>query len=47
MVNGNGRFIHADGDVYEGHWLNDKAQGKGKYQHLDGAMYDEEWKEDK
>jgi len=24
-ANGKGRLIHADGDVYEGDWSNDKA----------------------
>ena len=33
MANGRGRLIHADGDVFEGHWLNDKAHGKGVYIH--------------
>jgi len=47
MANGMGRLIHADGDVYEGHWVNDKADGHGKYMHLDGATYEGEWKEDK
>ena len=30
MANGCGRLIHADGDIYDGEWNNDKAQGKGK-----------------
>jgi len=25
MANGKGRLVHADGDVYEGEWYNDKA----------------------
>ncbi len=25
MANGRGRLIHADGDVFEGSWLNDKV----------------------
>ena len=37
MANGRGRLIHADGDYYEGDWINDKAFGKGSYTHLDGA----------
>jgi len=24
---GEGKLIHPDGDVYEGEWLNDKANG--------------------
>jgi hypothetical protein len=29
MANGKGRLIHADGDVYEGLWKDDKAHGYG------------------
>jgi hypothetical protein len=29
MANGKGRLIHADGDIYEGEWYNDKAHGIG------------------
>ena len=47
MANGKGRLIHADGDVYIGEWLNDKAHGKGTYYHKDGASYVGEWFEDK
>ena len=25
MANGQGRLIHADGDIYEGDWKNDKG----------------------
>lgn len=46
MANGQGRLIHADGDVFEGQWLNDKAHGKGVYIHRDGASYTGEWYED-
>ena len=35
-----------DGDVYNGEWLNDKANGKGKYIHLSGANYEGDWKDD-
>lgn len=47
MANGRGRLIHADGDYYEGEWLNDKANGKGQYFHLDGAKYVGDWVNDK
>jgi len=40
-------LIHADGDVYEGDWLDDKAHGYGIYCHLDGAKYEGYWEEDK
>jgi len=37
---GNGKFIYADGDTYEGNWYNDKANGFGVYKHLNGAKYE-------
>ena len=51
MANGKGRLIHADGDVYEGEWKNDKgsisfyciAHGQGVYTHMDGARYSGSW----
>jgi hypothetical protein len=36
-------LIHADGDVYVGGWVDDKAEGYGIYKHLDGSMYEGEW----
>jgi len=40
MANGRGRLIHADGDCYEGDWVDDKATGFGKYYHTNGAFYE-------
>lgn len=31
MANGYGRMTHANGDVYEGYWKNDKACGIGVF----------------
>jgi len=42
-----GRLIHADGDVYTGQWVDDKAHGKGQYNHTDGAKYDGDWVQDR
>lgn len=39
--------MHADGDVYEGEWVNDKAHGKGTYSHANGAYYNGDWVDDK
>jgi hypothetical protein len=39
--------VHADGDVYEGEWTNDKAHGKGTYSHANGAYYNGDWVDDK
>jgi len=33
-------LVHADGDIYEGHWVNDKAEGMGTYSHANGAYYE-------
>lgn len=41
-----GRLIHNDGDVYEGNWVNSKADGVGSYLHFDGSRYEGEWKND-
>ncbi len=40
-------MIHADGDIYEGGWLDDRADGTGTYTHSDGAKYEGQWKDDK
>ncbi|CAD8166898.1 unnamed protein product [Paramecium octaurelia] len=42
-----GKLIHADGDMYEGEWVNDQANGLGRYYHLDGENYEGEWKDGK
>ena len=47
MANGYGRFILADGDVFEGQWVDDKAHGVGNYYYAEGATYKGEWNEDK
>lgn len=40
MAHGEGKFIHADGDIYEGQWKDDKASGFGLYIHVNGAKYE-------
>lgn len=32
--------MHADGDVFDGEWKNDKANGNGVYIHVNGARYE-------
>lgn len=39
--------ILADRDIYEGQWLNDKANGYGTYTHYNGTVYEGYWKNDK
>lgn len=45
-AHGKGKFIHLDGDVYEGDWRNDRANGHGVYQHQNGARYEGDWRND-
>lgn len=44
---GKGKQIWPDGSMYEGYWINNKANGKGRLIHADGDVYDGEWKDDK
>jgi hypothetical protein len=32
--------------VYEGNWVNDKANGQGVYIHVNGARYEGQWMDD-
>lgn len=43
MANGQGRLVHAEGDVYEGEWTDDKANGYGVYTHFNGSRYEGQW----
>jgi hypothetical protein len=40
---GQGKFTHTKGEIYDGHWSNDKAHGFGIYVHNNGARYEGEW----
>jgi hypothetical protein len=33
-------MIYTDGDVFEGNFIDDKANGKGTYIYKDGAVYE-------
>ena len=43
--NGYGKYIYADGAVYEGEFKNNMAHGKGKMTDADGETYEGEFKE--
>ena len=47
LIYSKGKLIHADGDIYEGEWKDDKANGFGVYIHVNGAKYEGEWLNDK
>lgn len=38
MCNGKGKLIHADHDIYEGDWIDNRATGFGIYIHAGGAV---------
>ena len=40
-------MYYENGDIYEGEWIDDKANGKGIYIHAQGGKYEGEWREDK
>ena len=40
---GRGKFIWADGSVYEGDFLDNNLHGKGVYTWIDKKAYDGEW----
>jgi hypothetical protein len=39
-------MTHANSDVYEGFWKDDKANGYGVFMDTNGAMYEGEWLDD-
>jgi hypothetical protein len=44
---GKGKQIWPDGSLYEGWWVDNKANGKGRLIHADGDIYDGYWQDDK
>ena len=38
--------MHATGDIYEGAWVNNKANGFGVYTTRNGARYEGYWRDD-
>lgn len=47
MANGEGKFEHLNGDIYDGQWVNDAAHGFGTYKILNGQVYKGDWANDK
>jgi hypothetical protein len=39
-------MTHANGDIYEGDWKDDKADGKGLFIDTNGAKYEGDWVDD-
>lgn len=44
---GKGSQVWKDGSLYEGFWLNGKANGRGRLIHSNGDVYEGEWSNDK
>lgn len=45
-MNGFGKMIHAEGEVYEGNWVNGKSNGEGTYTQSNGTLYKGSWNND-
>jgi len=43
-INGQGRYLYKDGQVYKGSWLNGKKHGQGHFIYKDKSTYRGEWK---
>ena len=43
-VNGKGKYIFANGDIYEGDFVNSKMSGQGTYTYKNGDIYIGQWK---
>jgi hypothetical protein len=39
LFNGKGLYKYANGDEYEGDYVNDKKEGIGSYQYKNGELY--------
>ena len=46
MAHGLGRLVHAEGDIYEGEWSEDKTHGYGIQQNYKGSRYEGHWEND-
>jgi hypothetical protein len=47
-ANVKGKLFHPDGDIYDGEWLDGKAENKGVYiSNFDNSYYSGMWKQDK
>ena len=40
MRNGRGKQVWDDHSLYEGYWIDDKANGRGRLIHADGDVYE-------
>ena len=47
-MNGKGRMTYKDSNIYQGQWVDGKAEGKGVFvDKINKTIYDGEWKADK
>ena len=42
-INGTGRYVYSDGDIYEGEFENSYRQGFGEYTYIEGDVYKGQW----
>jgi len=43
-VGGQGKCIYANGEIYEGGWIDGMRDGQGTYIYASGAVYEGRWK---
>ena len=46
-MNGRGKLVYPNEEVYEGDWVFGKRHGQGTYYYLDGGSYRGQWENDK
>jgi len=42
-INGTGKYVYSDGDIYEGEFENNYRHGFGRYQYIEGDTYHGQW----
>ena len=43
MMQGQGKFVHSNSEIYEGEFVGDKATGYGKFIRSNGEIYEGYW----
>jgi hypothetical protein len=46
-MEGKGKMVLVNGDIYEGDWKNGAKEGKGKFTWRNGNVYEGNWRNDR
>jgi len=46
MMDGSGKYVHYNGDVFEGTWHKGRKHGRGEFNGVDGRLIIGEWIDD-